>query len=460
LLTDADRYDGTAPSKELAQGLAEYTNANFFSDDTIFAEAKDPDDPRAFPFPNQASTNIQMYVDQNMLPATIVADDGVEDTGFWIAKTGDGEQIDHFVKPTYFTYETSPDTHADIYFRLFYLDDACHLDYAEQLIPRAVGYSTALLDYFFRGQLGVSFFPYFYDNSLYKINLQIQNLTETQEALSDGIFSLVFRYTPEDGNPDGSDDIFVPAVEQLDCPYLDHNEIMEGSVTPIDAIPLDRWDTVTCTLAFKGNLGNESGAVIGKVFQPGTILFNEDWDNGIDGTNDWAYGGNDDAWSTKQVLNGHLIMESTRFPNPDGTGRLNELVMNFKSDGGEGLLITPTTHVQFMFPEMASAVTDDRWANHALILYFSDGTKIEYSGDGRFGNWTDPNLLIPLKVDLNTIITDNIFDRYAYAYKPVPDPLYLEYMQFMQLAFYETLNDYWFYMDVDAVRLFDLEKRE
>ena len=70
------------------------------------------------------------------------------------------------------------------------------------------------------------------------------------------------------------------------------------------------------------------------------------------------------------------------------------------------------------------------------------------------------NLLIPLKIDLNKIITDNIFDRYAYANKPLPDPLYLEYMQFMQLAFYETLNDYWFYMDVDAVRLFDLEKRE
>jgi hypothetical protein len=134
--------------------------------------------------------------------------------------------------------------------------------------------------------------------------------------------------------------------------------------------------------------------------------------------------------------------------------------MNFKSDGGDGLLITPTTHVQFMFPEMASAVADDRWANHALILYFSDGTMIEYSGDGRFCNWTDPNLLIPLKVDLKKIITDNIVDRYAYANKPVPDPLYLEYMQFMQLAFYETLDDYWFYMDVDAVRLFDLEKRE
>ena len=121
-----------------------------------------------------------------MLPETIIAKDGVEDTGFWIAKTGDGEQIDHFFKPTYFTYEVSPDTHAKTYFRLFYLDEACHLDYAEKLIPRAVGYSTALLDYFFRGRLDVAVFPDFQDNSLYALKLKIQNLTETQEALSDG----------------------------------------------------------------------------------------------------------------------------------------------------------------------------------------------------------------------------------------------------------------------------------
>ena len=64
-------------------GLAEYTNANFFSDDTIFTEGWDPDDPHAFPFPGKASTNLQFYIDRDMLPETIIARDGVEDTGFW-----------------------------------------------------------------------------------------------------------------------------------------------------------------------------------------------------------------------------------------------------------------------------------------------------------------------------------------------------------------------------------------
>ena len=460
LLADADQYDGAHPTTSLSQGLAEYTNANFFSDDTIFTEGRNPDDPHAFPFPAKSGTDIQSYMDKGMLPATIIAKDGVEDTGFWIAKTGDGEQIDRFLKPTYFSYEVSPDTHADIYFRLFYLDDACHLDYAEKLIPRAVGYSAALLDYFFRGRLDVAFFPDFQDDSLDALKLTIRNLTDTQETLSDGAFSLVFRYTPEDGNPDGSDDIFVPAVETLSCDHLAYDDTMELAFTPSEAIPLDRWDSLTCTLAFQGSLGHETDAAVGKVFSPGSILLNEDWDNGIDGTNNWRSGGNDDDWSTKQVVDGHLIMESTKHPNPDGISRLNELVMIYKTADSDGLLITPTTHVQFRFAEMASAVADERWANHALILYFSDGTKIEYSGDGRLCDWTDPDTQIQLKVDLNAIITDNIIQRYEWANHPVPDALYLEYIQFMQLAFFEALSDYRFYMDVDFIRLFDLEKRE
>ncbi len=459
LLSDADQYDGTHPSTSLSQGLAEYTNANFFSDDTIFTEARDPDDPHTFPFPDRAGTNIQYYIDKSMLPATIIAKDGGEDKAFWIAKTGDGEQIDHFLKPTYFTYDVSPDTDADIYFRLFYLDETCHRDYAEKLIPRAVGYSAALLDYFFRGRLDVAIFPDFQDNFLYALKLKIQNLTQTQEALSDGDFSLVFRYTPEGGNPDGSDDIFVPAVETHSCDHLTFEDTMELVFSPGDAIPLDRWDSLTCTLAFQGTLGHETGAVV-EVFSPGSMLLNETWDNGIDGTNNWQYGGNDDAWTTKQVVDGHLIMESTTYPNPDGTGHLNELVMIYKTTDSDGLLITPTTHVQFQFAEMDSVVTDERWANHALILHLSDGTKIEYSGDGRFCDWTSPNLLVPVTVDLNTIITDNIFQRFEWSNRPIPDPLYLEYIQFMQLAFYETMNDHWFYMDVDFIRLFDVEKRE
>ena len=35
------------------------------------------------------------------------------------------------------------------------LDDRVHADYAKLLLPRAVGYSASLFDYFFRGKLNV-----------------------------------------------------------------------------------------------------------------------------------------------------------------------------------------------------------------------------------------------------------------------------------------------------------------
>ena len=37
----------------------------------------------------------------------------------------------------------------------FYRDETCHADYLEKLIPRAVGYSAGMLNYFFRGKINI-----------------------------------------------------------------------------------------------------------------------------------------------------------------------------------------------------------------------------------------------------------------------------------------------------------------
>ena len=200
-LSDDDQYDGSNPSTSVSIGLAEYTNANFFSDDTIFSEISGSADPHAFPFPGIASTDLQSYIDGGKLPTTIVAEDGVEDVGFWIEKNADGETISHFVKPSYFSYDMSPESHAAIYYRLFYLDEACHQDYAAKLIPRAIGYSAALLDYFFRGTIAIG--PpdaYVYavidgstDQSFQTINAKLHNTT-SDEAMLDGTLVAVARY--------------------------------------------------------------------------------------------------------------------------------------------------------------------------------------------------------------------------------------------------------------------------
>ncbi|MFI5376116.1 MAG: hypothetical protein ACHQ8D_15910, partial [Candidatus Rokuibacteriota bacterium] len=55
-LIDADRYSGSNPAvtTEALIGLAEYTNANFFSEDRVFTE-NDLDPQARFPFPKRSS---------------------------------------------------------------------------------------------------------------------------------------------------------------------------------------------------------------------------------------------------------------------------------------------------------------------------------------------------------------------------------------------------------------------
>ncbi len=68
-LWDAD-FD-IYPSTSTSQGLAEYTNANFFSDDTIMRLQSDA--LHYFPYPNLGSTNFIDYMD--LLPEEFIAPD-------------------------------------------------------------------------------------------------------------------------------------------------------------------------------------------------------------------------------------------------------------------------------------------------------------------------------------------------------------------------------------------------
>ncbi|MBW2170293.1 MAG: hypothetical protein JRG69_13745, partial [Deltaproteobacteria bacterium] len=74
------------------------------------------------------------------------------DNRIYIRKT-QGEQIEHFAAIDYWTLEYYD--HVDVIYSPFLLDKECFKDYAEKLIPRAVGYSAGLLDYFFRGSIEI-----------------------------------------------------------------------------------------------------------------------------------------------------------------------------------------------------------------------------------------------------------------------------------------------------------------
>lgn len=137
-LMDTDQYDGTNPTDtmRLTVGLAEYTNANFFSDHTVFEDHRwgDP----SFRYPSFASVELGNEED---------GPGGVRRRYF--LKTQDGDTGYRLAVPSAL-YESLPEALRD---QEKALDDKVLEDYAARLLPKAVSYSAALVDYFFRGKL-------------------------------------------------------------------------------------------------------------------------------------------------------------------------------------------------------------------------------------------------------------------------------------------------------------------
>lgn len=160
-LMDTRNYvSSKSPSTSLSQGLAEYTNANFFSDDTIFANERFAlGDTHYFPNPKASATDIQLFIEGKKSAERVVALDGKTDKGVWISKVAEDKtiEIEHFVRPSYWTRKILTDSgEGSSFYKSFYRDEFCHKDYLMKLVPRAVGYSAALLGYFFRGTLEIS----------------------------------------------------------------------------------------------------------------------------------------------------------------------------------------------------------------------------------------------------------------------------------------------------------------
>jgi hypothetical protein len=137
-LIDTDRFQ-SGNSSILADanlGVSEFTNGNFLSRDTIF---------RNFMLPRTASLDLSSPT--------------VEPVGTrfrrYFSKVGEGEFVPHFVAEgmlfrSVLAASTAPPPSGG-----WTMDDRVQEDYGRLLLPRAVGYSVSLLDYFFRGKLDV-----------------------------------------------------------------------------------------------------------------------------------------------------------------------------------------------------------------------------------------------------------------------------------------------------------------
>ncbi len=266
---DAEQYNGANPSPSLAQGISEYTNSNYFSGDTVFsAERYSLDHRHYFPYPKRSSTDLQKYIDGTKPPETIIAEDGAEDTGIWISKVADGESIHYFVRPSFLTpivYELFGE--GSLYYSTFYRDEECHKDYAQKLIPRAVGYSAGLLNYFFRGEMEAVNQETIKDSSgnITGLKMKVKNNTP-DEAMSSteqgkqGRLIISYQYKNLSGNEvyGVSDEVLVNEVIASG-----KESTSEFTFTFNPSIPPDAED-IKYMLAYRGKLGNEEDAVVGK----------------------------------------------------------------------------------------------------------------------------------------------------------------------------------------------------
>lgn len=145
-LFDANQYTVSNPDATLGGyvGLAEYANANFFSDDTI------PFQP-FFNFPSYNHPNLS-----EVIPAISPFPSGQS----YVALLRLGSPTDPHARIAKYTgnQALAKFTLAHLQYDLIgqlQLDDAVYDAYSSHLIPRAVGYSAAVLEYFFRGDLSI-----------------------------------------------------------------------------------------------------------------------------------------------------------------------------------------------------------------------------------------------------------------------------------------------------------------
>ena len=260
-LIDNDVFGGLNPEDTLKGkiGISEYTNANFLSPDTMF---------RHYAFPSIDECEIVLHESRKYLKIT---------------QEALGEKVDPLAVVSYlYFWRTCYYPHAQEDLPVG-LDSACYEEYARHLIPRAVGYSSKVLNYFFRGRVEISL-P---DDGVYaftdtlpqdpsregftSIRLKARNVSEDGEEMSGGSIHLVVQYSVMSRDP-----------FRNYTPYPMENNEVRYCVVPLDdctdhVIPADDarelefdlsghpiplWATdVYLFVVYRGRLGSEDGYI-------------------------------------------------------------------------------------------------------------------------------------------------------------------------------------------------------
>lgn len=274
-LFDTDLYNGTNPGITMSGdiGLAEYTNANFLSNDTIF---------RDYPYPSRYTSVVPVdnYIVDPANPSRQVLRK-------YFFKTGDGDNgyrlatINYFenyrraylpwLGDSFFYDSTVPGT----------LDNYCYYDYAMRLIPRAVAYSAEIPRYFFRGRVDAVDAKADKDENgdITGMTLKVKNATPGED-MSGGELVVSNSYKmpgAAERSYGHSDEV---SLRSDLSPYNDTSgDTYKYEFSFPSSIPKDAED-IQYLLVYRGKLGAEEDAVAGKSFKPKEPLVIDDWEDG------------------------------------------------------------------------------------------------------------------------------------------------------------------------------------
>jgi hypothetical protein len=268
-------------------GLAEIVNRSYFSDETI------PGNNYAFTDPYYS---VHMFPQPLLLSGTYDCMDTVpgapEKQARYVSRTpcpAAGGNVDHFAAYSFLTSEAEIKAlTADPKKRKYVLDNNVHETYAQSLLPRAVGYSAGLLNYFFRGELGAGLVSRMVTTDVVASGIKIKNWsTETMTSYTD----------PATGRSVGNIEIYYDAVVSsgtsttterrlikscplatTDCWQTAPLQLAPNQETELMSLPTPTDTTTTnpnqYTIVFRGQLGNEQGAVMaGRINR-----WSEEWD--------------------------------------------------------------------------------------------------------------------------------------------------------------------------------------
>lgn len=251
-LIDTDAYDGsnpgvtfdaTAPSAPTAIGLAEIANANFFSEDTLSG---------SYPFPR---------VDTDGLIRTELATPRRTPDGrqivrrYWTRPEGQGLLPANPIRAEC-AGDLNPRSGPSRPYPC--VDGVVWDQVAAHMLPRAVGYARAVLDYFFRASMRVHTLGYNEEGPF----IRIENLTD--EAM-EGVFEIYAR--PRAGESDEDREL----SGMVNAGGVTTVEARATVTLPVALLPGEQ-PTASQILVFRGRLGLESDSVAARVFEVPHVL--------------------------------------------------------------------------------------------------------------------------------------------------------------------------------------------